>query len=91
MKRTTVVVDDDLLREMQHLAQRRGTTFTAVLQDAMRAYLDTQRLSTIEALAGVVTSDKPVDYSDGRDEEELAAGVHPIYGLSPVPPGGWGD
>ncbi|MDQ2829841.1 MAG: hypothetical protein M3Y74_12425 [Chloroflexota bacterium] len=91
MKRTTVVVDDDLLREMQHLAQRRGTTFTAVLQDAMRAYLDTQRLSTIEALTGIATLGEPVDYSDGRDEEELRAGVHPIYGLSPVPPEGWGD
>ncbi len=91
MKRTTIVADDDLLREMQHLAQRRGITFTAVLQDAMRAYLDAQRPSTIESLAGIVTMDEPVDYSDGRDEEELAAGVHPIYGLAPVPPEGWGD
>lgn len=91
MKRTTVVADDDLLREMQHLARQRGTTFTAVLQDAMRAYLDAQQPSTIESLAGIVTMDEPVDYSDGRDEEELAAGVHPIYGLAPVPPQGWDD
>jgi predicted transcriptional regulator len=91
MKRTTIVADDDLLRGMHHLAQRRGTTFTAVLQDAMRAYLDAQKPSTIEALAGIATSGKPVDYSDGRDEEILKAAVHPIYGLAPVPPEGWGD
>ncbi len=91
MKRTTIVADDDLLREMQHLAQRRGMTFTAVLQDAMRAYLDAQRPSTIESLAGIASSGKPVDYSNGRDEEILLAEVHPIYGFSHVPPEGWND
>ena len=52
---------------------------------------DAQPSSTIKALAGIAQGDKPADYSDGRDEEELAAGVHPIYGLAPVPPQGWDD
>lgn len=82
MKRTTIVADDDLLREMQHLAVRQGTTLTAVLHDAMRTYLAAQRSSTISALTGIATTPGPVDYSDGRDEEALASAAHPIYGLA---------
>ena len=82
MKRTTIMADDDLLREMQHLAARQGTTFSAVVQEAMRTYLDARRSSTVDALAGIATTPTAVDYSDGRDEETLAAGVHPIYGLA---------
>jgi len=91
MKRTTIVANDDLLREMQHLARQRGMTFTAVLQDAMRVYLDAQRPSTIESLAGIATSGQPIDYSNGHDEEILLAEVHPIYGFARVPPEGWND
>jgi hypothetical protein len=76
------MADDDLLREMQHLATRQGTTLTAVLHDAMRAYLAAQRSSTIAALTGIATTPDPVDYSDGRDEEVLAAAAHPVYGLA---------
>jgi len=38
---------------------------------------DAHPSSAIESLAGIVTMDEPVDYSDGRDEDEMAAGVHP--------------
>lgn len=92
MKRMTVVADEDLLLQMRHLAQRRGTTFTSVLEDAMRAYLAVQQpRSSIEPLFGIVSSKKPIDHGDGRDEEALEVGVQRVYGLSPEPPGGWGD
>ena len=86
MKRTTIVADDDLVRRMKHLAARRGTTFTVVVQEAMRAYLAAQQSSTIASLAGIAPTSMPVDYSNGRDEEILAAEIHPIYGFAPPSP-----
>lgn len=91
MKRTTVVADEDVLRQMQYLAAQRGTSFTAVLHEAMTTYLAAQQPSPLDSLIGIATSATPVDYSDGRDEEALEEGVHPIYGLSPEPPEGWGE
>ena len=37
--RTTVRLEDDLLREAKQLAARRGTTLTAVIREAVQAYL----------------------------------------------------
>lgn len=90
MKRTTIVGDEDTLRQMQYVAAQRGTSFTAVLHEAMSMYLAAQQPSSLDALIGIATTDTPVDYSDGRDEQVLEEGVHPIYGLSPEPPAGWG-
>lgn len=82
MKRTTIMADDDVILQMQHLAARRGETFTEVVQEAMRAYLTAQQHSPHLSFIGVGASAEPVDYADGRDEEALAAGAHPIYGLT---------
>ena len=41
--RTTVRMDDDLLRRAKEVAARRSTTLTAVLQEALREWLDRQR------------------------------------------------
>jgi hypothetical protein len=37
--RTTIRLDDDLLGEAKQLAARRGTTFTALVEDALRELL----------------------------------------------------
>lgn len=37
--RTTIRLDDDLLRELKKRAAERGTTLTALIQDALRAEL----------------------------------------------------
>jgi hypothetical protein len=37
--RTTVRLDDHLLAEAKHLAVKRGGTLTAVIEDALRAFL----------------------------------------------------
>jgi len=41
--RTTVRLDDDLLRETKSVAARRGTTLTAVLEEALREWLARHR------------------------------------------------
>src|SRR5579875_3841416 len=43
VKRTTIFVDDDLLVEAQHLAKRRGITFTALIDEALRAHVQAQQ------------------------------------------------
>ena len=37
--RTTVRLEDDLLRQTKEFAARRGTTLTAVIREALQAYL----------------------------------------------------
>ena len=41
--RTTVRMEDDLLRQAKELAARRNTTLTAILEQALREWLDRQR------------------------------------------------
>jgi hypothetical protein len=41
--RTTVRIDDQLLREAKQLAARTGRTLTAVVEDALRETLNRQR------------------------------------------------
>ncbi len=41
--RTTIRVDDELLREARQLAARSGRTLTAVFEDALRETLNRQR------------------------------------------------
>jgi hypothetical protein len=36
MKRTTILLDDNLARKARQLAERSGTTFTAVVAEALR-------------------------------------------------------
>lgn len=39
MKRTTVFLDDKLLRQLKRLAQRRGVSFASVVREAMATYV----------------------------------------------------
>ena len=41
--RTTIRIDEQLLKEAKQLAARRGKTLTAVIEDALRASLARQR------------------------------------------------
>lgn len=84
MKRTTIMADDDVLRQLHHLAEQRGTSFAAIVQEAMRSYLAAQQSSTVATLAGIATG-PTVDYGDGRDETVLSTEIHPLYGLARDP------
>jgi len=41
--RTTVRMEDDLLRRAKEIATRRETTLTAILEEALREWLDRQK------------------------------------------------
>lgn len=58
--RTTVRLDDALLRETKQLAARRGTTLTAVLEEALREWL-----SRHERSQGRSRIDLPVSRASG--------------------------
>lgn len=83
MKRTTILADDQLLLEARHLAAQRRTTFSALVQEALREYLAAHRPKRQLSLIGIGRSaGPPLDLRDGKDEELLAAAIHPIYGWS---------
>ena len=74
MKRTTVFIDDDLLLEAQHLAKQRETTFTEVIQEALRAYVRANRPPRYISFIGMGRSGRSADqFRPGWDEEELRA------------------
>src|SRR5437868_14914908 len=84
MKRTTILVDEGLLVEARQLAAQQGMTFTAVVQEALRAYIAAHRPQRHISFIGMGCSGQPpVDLRDGRDEEILAAEIDPIYGWAP--------
>ena len=84
MKRTTILVDEGLLVEARQLAAQQGITFTAVVQEALRAYISAHRpRRRISFMAMGCSGHPPLDLRDGRDEKILAAEIDPIDGWAP--------
>jgi hypothetical protein len=84
MKRTTILVDDALLIEARSLAQQRAMTFTALVNEALRAYVQTHRTPRHLSCIGVGRSERPTrSLRDGGDEAELRAGINRVEGWSP--------
>jgi hypothetical protein len=81
MKRTTILADEAILVEVRDLAERSGTTVTAVVQDALREYLAAHRPRRSLPFVGIANSGDPTWAA--RDEEILAAAIDPIEGRSP--------
>src|SRR5437899_1037207 len=78
MKRTTILVEEDLLLEARQLAAQRGMTFTAVVQEALREYITVHRPQRRISFMGMGHSGQPPpDLRDGRDEEILATEIDP--------------
>jgi len=83
MKRTTIFVDDELLVEVQHIAKQRGITFTALVDEALRAQIQASRTPRRFASLGVGHSVQPTDMSNGADEAVLRADIDRIEGWTP--------
>jgi len=82
MKRTAIFVDDELLVEAQHIAKQRGMTFTALVDEALRAQVQANRPPRRFASSGIGRSAQPTDMSDGADEAILRADIDPLEGWS---------
>jgi hypothetical protein len=83
VKRTTILTNDALLIEVKHLAHQQGMTVTALVQQALREYIDTHQPSRRFAFVGMGDSGD-VAIAE-RDEEILAAEIDPVLGWSPRP------
>lgn len=57
MKRTTMFIDEALLRRLQRLAQRQGVSYATLVREALAQYLDSPRVSgELPSIAGRFSS-----------------------------------
>ena len=53
MKRTTILLDDDLLLEIKRVARTSGTTATDVIREALKSYVEKNRSKPKLSFTGV--------------------------------------
>lgn len=81
-KRTTILADPELLLDARYLARREGKTFTALVQDALREYIEAHRTPRgLPSFVGMVSSGGGPWTAEDLDEI-LKRDIHPIYGWS---------
>jgi hypothetical protein len=87
MKRTTIMVEEELLHEIQQIAQQREQSASSIIREALAAYVTGQHAQNpppnpLLDLIGLGQSTEPTDVADGGDETMLAEAVDPIQGWS---------
>jgi len=85
MKRTTIMVEEDLLYELKQIAQRQNKSTANIIREALDAYVTEQHKAAppenpLLSIIGLGSSEEIMDLSDGKDEELLREGLRPIYG-----------
>lgn len=85
MKRTTVMLEEELLYELQSIARQQDKPFASVVREALAVYVTAQQEqypmeNPLLAIVGLGESEDEMDLSNGGDEELLRAGLHPLYG-----------
>ena len=85
MKRTTIMVEEELLYDIKQLAQQQNKSASSVIREALAVYVtDQHKLAPPEnpllSIVGLGASDEVMDLADGGDEALLREGVRPIYG-----------
>lgn len=85
MKRTTIMVEEELLYEIKQLAQQQDKSASSVIREALAAYVTAQHKvappeNPLLGILGLGASDEAMDLSDGGDEALLQAGVQSVYG-----------
>ncbi|PYU90532.1 MAG: hypothetical protein DMG08_17705 [Acidobacteria bacterium] len=66
--RTTILLDQDLLLEVKQLARSNGTTATAIIREAVEAYVAKKRSGRTPSFAGIGKSGRR---SVSRDAEAI--------------------
>lgn len=89
MKRTTIMIEEDLLYDLKLVAQQQSASMASVIREALEAYVVEQHKlaqpdNLLLRLAGLGESAETTDLSDGKDENLLRAAAHPIYGWSVI-------
>jgi predicted transcriptional regulator len=76
-KRTTILIDPDLLERLERFAARSGSTKTAAIAAALEAYLEAHDVTPDLAFLAVGRSDHGRLSLDGRSIARREAGLRP--------------
>ena len=92
MKRTTIMVEEDLLYDLQQIAKQQNKSASSVIREALAMYVVEQQEATpienpLLGLAGLGASATMTDVADGGDEVMLAEGADAVTGWSVVDDG----
>jgi hypothetical protein len=87
MKRTTIMIEEETLYDLQQIAQAKAQSMASVLREALAIYITEERKALpprnpLVGLIGIGASAEPTDIANGADEELLRNGVNPLYGWS---------
>ncbi len=87
MKRTTIMVEEELLHEIQQIAQQKEQSASSIIREALTAYVTEQHAQNpppnpLLDLIGLGHSPEPTDVADGGDEAMLSEAVDPVQGWS---------
>lgn len=83
MRRTTLLLNDDVLLEVRRLAQTRGTTLTDVVDRALRAYIDAQPATGLPSFTAAGRSKGSSGRGLGRNAKKVARRAVDPYEGSP--------
>ena len=67
MQRTTIFLEEQLQREVQRLAERKGISFAAAVREALAAYVSGPVSVALPAIAGSYASNR-TDTAERADE-----------------------
>ncbi|MCP4167183.1 MAG: ribbon-helix-helix protein, CopG family [Chloroflexi bacterium] len=87
MKRTTIMIEEELLYDLKQIARQQKRSTSSVIREALVEYVVEQRQDAayenpLLRLASLQANTVPMDVSNGKDEEILRNEIHPIYGWS---------
>lgn len=87
MKRTTIMIEPDVLYDLQQLAQEQKVSTSQLIREALATYVIEQQkrnpvVNPLLALAGLGASEEVTNVADGQDEQMLREAIDPITGWS---------
>lgn len=87
MKRTTIMVEEELLHEIQQIARQKEQSTSSIIREALAAYVTGQHIQNpppnpLLDLVGLGHSLEPTNVADGGDEAILSEAVDPLQGWS---------
>ena len=87
MKRTTIMIEEKLLHNIQLIAQQKEQSAASVIREALAAYVTEQHAlnppsNPLLDLIGLGHSPELTNVADGGDEAMLRDAVDPIQGWS---------
>ena len=87
MKRTTIMVEENILYEIKQLAQRENSSMAEVIREALASYVTEKYqqqppANPLLSLVGLGESAEPTDIANGGDEVLLQAAIDPVRGWS---------